>query len=498
MRFKAYRGLSDKYRHAVEGHTPWAPDSANPEPIIVGDVAGDHSLQQLFPVISAEGIAALAFIPLLSCGRVIGKFMVYYDSPTVLEGDQLQLAEVIAAEVAFAIQRTRAEAAAQEANQLKDEFLATLSHELRTPLNAILGWTHVLQTDSLSPDRATHALEIVSRNAKLQAQLIEDILDISRIIKGKLDIDRRPINVGLVLTNVLDGVMPAAAAKQIELTREIPGSLPQIEGDPKRLQQVLGNIVSNAIKFTPQGGSISVQCSIDGETITIDVRDSGVGIDPALLPFIFDRFRQGDSRSTRKHGGLGLGLAIAHHLLEQHGGDMRAYSDGPGRGARFEIRLPVALTTRSHVETVLPDSAEVKLDGATVLVVDDQEDARQLLATVFGQWGADVVQCESVESALQALESMSIDLLVADIGMPDADGYELIARVRGLEDRRATVPAIVVSAYARPEDRHRAFTKGYDGYCAKPVDRHELAEVVSQALRTVAGERAPQHTTAAD
>jgi len=487
MRFKAHHGLSDSYRRAVEGHTPWTPESVNARPIIVGDAAREDSLRQLLPVIAAEGIAAMAFIPLVSLGRVIGKFMVYYDTPTVLGGEQLQLAEVIAAEVAFAIQRTRAEAAAEEANQLKDEFLATLSHELRTPLNAILGWTHVLLTDSVPPDRAKHALEIVSRNATLQAQLIEDILDISRIIKGKLEIERRPMNVGLALTTVLDGVMPAAAAKHIQLTREIPGSLPPIEGDAKRLQQVFGNIVSNAIKFTPQGGCISVRCSVEGESITIDVRDSGVGIEPALLPFIFDRFRQGDSRSTRKHGGLGLGLAIAHHLLEQHGGEMRASSDGPGRGARFELRLPLALTMISQAELGSPDPEELMLDGGTVLVVDDQEDSRELLATMFGQWGAEVVQCESVDVALQALESTPIRLLVADIAMPDTDGYDLIARVRGLEDRRASVPAIVVSAYAGTRDRNRAFAQGYDGYCAKPVDRNELAEVVSEVLRASRG-----------
>jgi signal transduction histidine kinase/ActR/RegA family two-component response regulator len=487
MRFEAHRGLSDAYRRAVEGHTPWTPHSVSPEPIIVGDAAREDSLRHLLPVIAAEGIAAMAFIPLVSLGRVIGKFMVYYDAPTVLGGDQLQLAEVIAAEVAFAIQRTRAEAAAEEANRLKDEFLATLSHELRTPLNAILGWSHVLLTDSLPPERAKHALEIVNRNAALQAQLIEDILDISRIIKGKLEIERRPMNVGLALTTVLEGVMPAAAAKQIQLTHEIPGRLPPIEGDAKRLQQVFGNIVSNAIKFTPQGGRISAQCSVDGDSITIDVRDSGVGIEPALLPFIFDRFRQGDSRSTRKHGGLGLGLAIANHLLEQHGGDMRAHSDGPGRGTRFEVRLPLALTMNSQAEVGSPVPEELILDGATVLVVDDLEDSRELLATIFGQWGAEVVQCESVDAAFQALESTPIHLLVADIAMPDIDGYELIARVRGLEDRRATVPAIVVSAYARTRDRHRALAQGYDGYCAKPVDRHELAEVVSEVLRPSRG-----------
>jgi signal transduction histidine kinase/CheY-like chemotaxis protein len=487
MRFKAHRGLSDGYRQEVEGHTPWTPESANARPIVVGDVATQDSLGHLLPAIAAEGIAAMAFIPLVSVGRVIGKFMVYYDSPTVLEGDQLQLAEVIAAEVAFAIQRTRAEAAAEDANQLKDEFLATLSHELRTPLNAILGWTHILQANSLSPDRAKQALEVVGRNAKLQAQLIEDILDISRIIKGKLEIERRPMNVGVVLTNVLDGMMPAVAAKQIELLREIPRSLPLIEGDAKRLHQVLGNVVSNAIKFTLQGGRISVRCFADDVNVTIDVSDTGIGIEPALLPFIFDRFRQADSRSTRKHGGLGLGLAIAHHLLEQHDGDIRAHSDGPGQGARFEVRLPVASTMSSHIEVGSARRAELNLDGATVLVVDDQEDSRELLATIFGGWGAEVVQCDSVESALHALASTPVHLVVADIGMPETDGYHLIARVRRLQDRRSTVPAIVVSAYAGRRDRNRALAEGYDGYCAKPVDRDELVDVVGEVLRTPRG-----------
>lgn len=475
MRFKAYRGLSDTYRRAVEGHTPWRPDSSDPQPIWVADVAADPSLAPYLPVLAAEGIAAMAFIPLVNLQQVIGKFMLYYTEPTPAAPDALQLARVIAAQVAFAVQRLRTQeqvrrseerlrfaldaasmgtwdwdlstndvrwsdnlarihgladgafdgtfasyereihpddrarvyasiqralnegaphdveyrlvapdgtvrwcegkgrveyengqparmtgvcmmvtrrkeaelarlAAAEESSRLKDEFLATLSHELRTPLNAILGWVQMLQSGHLTAARAKQAIDVVERNARLQAQLIEDILDVSRIIAGKLHIERAPVSIAQLLETAVAGIAPALHAKGIVLDQHVASDLPPIKGDPRRLHQVMNNVLSNAVKFTPEGGTMTLRCETDGTWLTILVQDSGAGIAPEFLPFVFDRFRQGDSRSTRIHGGLGLGLAIARHLVEQHGGDIRAYSDGEGLGTTLSIRVPVGVT----------------------------------------------------------------------------------------------------------------------------------------------------------
>ncbi|HLG55367.1 MAG TPA: HAMP domain-containing sensor histidine kinase [Vicinamibacterales bacterium] len=365
MRFKASRGLSDGYRAVVEGHTPWRPDSPHPEPTVVSDVSQEVSLRAFLPTIRAEGIAAMAFIPLVSQGRVIGKFMLYYPAPHTLDPEDLQLADLIAAQVAFAVERGGAEekvrlseerlrfaldarlTAAQEASRLKDEFLAMLSHELRTPLNAILGWVQILAGGGLSPDRLHQAIDVIGRNAKLQGQLIEDILDVSRIITGKMDLDRAPLVVQQVLDTAINGALPTASAKRIAVVREIPDDLPRIEADPKRLQQVLGNVLSNAIKFTPEDGCVDVRCMADADGVRIEVTDSGIGIAPDFIPFVFDRFRQADSRTTRHHGGLGLGLAIARHLIELHGGTINARSAGVGFGTTLEIRLPLRTSRRT-------------------------------------------------------------------------------------------------------------------------------------------------------
>ncbi|HXW03774.1 MAG TPA: ATP-binding protein [Vicinamibacterales bacterium] len=611
MRFKAHRGLSDTYRSAVEGHTPWRADTPDAQPIVVANVASEASLRELLPVIEREGIGAMAFIPLLSLHKVIGKFMLYYPAPYELTPDDLQLAGIIAAQVAFAVERTRAEekarlseerlrfaleaaamgtwdwdlntnhvrwsanleqlhglpaksfdgtfasyqreihpedqervlgsvrraielgvpheaeyrvvapdgtvrwvegkgrvaydrgravgmsgvcmmvtrrkeaelariAAAEEASRLKDEFLATLSHELRTPLNAILGWVQILKSDGFQQDRVRHALDIIGRNARLQAQLIEDILDVSRIITGKLEIDRMPMLLDQLVETVTSGLQPAADEKRISMTRVIAPDLPAVEGDAKRLQQVFGNVLSNAIKFTPEDGTIAIRCSRDGSGVAVEVRDSGAGIDPAFLPYVFDRFRQADSRATRRHGGLGLGLAIARHLVEQHRGEIHAHSDGPGRGATITIRLPGAheRTAVAPVATV-ETSTPIRLQGRRVLVVDDQQDARELLAALLTRCGAEVLQCDSAEAALDAVSRAPVDLLVADIAMPDVDGCELI---RSIRRHRRALPAIAVSAYARPQDRKRAIAAGYQGYCAKPVEAGELLHLVSAAL----------------
>ena len=348
MRFKASRGLSKAYQRAVEGHTPWRPDTPDPRPIVVSDVVREPSLQPYLEIIAAEGIAAMAFVPLVCQGRVIGKFMLYSEVRGAFSADQLQLAGVIAAQVAFAVVRARAEAAAEEANRLKDEFLATLSHELRTPLNAIVGWARMLQQGTtLPPERVSHAIDVISRNAKLQTRLIADIVDATRIAAGKLEIERRPLLVPRLVDSVITSVIPAAEAKRITVLRRMPQRPPRTEGDHKRLHQVLGNIMANAIKFTPEQGVVRVSCDVDASSLTILVGDSGAGIAADFLPFVFERFRQADSASARRHGGLGLGLAIARHLVELHGGQIRAQSDGPGRGSTFSVRLPLYVRPRA-------------------------------------------------------------------------------------------------------------------------------------------------------
>ena len=492
MRFAAWRGISTEYRSAVEGHSPWRPDTPNPEPLVVPDVTLEPSLAAFLPIIESERIAAMAFIPLVSLERVIGTFMLYYDEPHALSTNELQLVSLIAWQVAFAVERTRAEAqarrseaAAEEASRLKDEFLATLSHELRTPLNAILGWVQMLQTGMVSPERLRHAIDVIGRNTNLQARLIEDILDVSRIISGKLEIEHAPVLIAPLIDTVVSGAMPAAQGKNIELVKTAPADLPVIDGDAKRLHQVLGNVLSNAVKFTPGGGRIDVRCAYQDDAIVIEVQDSGAGIAPEFLPYVFDRFRQADSRAIRRHGGLGLGLAIARHLIEQHDGEIRATSAGPGLGTTVQIRLPVSAdesdeaAARVSLPVELDD--EFRMHGQTVLVVDDQRDSCELLAALFERHGARVVQCDSAESALGVLTDVQANLLIADIAMPDIDGYELIRRVRA---SHAALPAIAVSAYARPQDRRRALAAGFDGYCAKPVEAPQLLRTVRDVMLT--------------
>ena len=488
MRFAAWRGISADYRAAVEGHTPWRPDSTHPEPLVVPDVTVEPSLAAFLPMIQSERIAAMAFIPLVSLGRVIGKFMLYYDEPHALSTDELQLASLIGWQVAFAVERTRAEtqarrseAAAEEASRLKDEFLATLSHELRTPLNAILGWVQMLQAGVVSPERLRHAIDVIGRNTNLQARLIEDILDVSRIISGKLEIERAPILLSPLIDTVVSGAMPAAQAKNIELVKTAPIDLPIIDGDAKRLHQVLGNVLSNAVKFTPSGGRIDVRSAYEDEAIIIEVQDSGAGIPPEFLPYVFDRFRQADSSAIRRHGGLGLGLAIARHLIEQHDGSIHATSDGPGLGTTVHIRLPISAGADADTPAPVPIEfdEDFRLHGTTVLIVDDQQDSCELLAALFERHGARVVQCDSAESALGVLTDVEANLLIADIAMPDIDGYELIRRVR---TTHPALPAIAVSAYARPQDRRRALTAGFDGYCAKPVEAPQLLRAVRSVM----------------
>jgi PAS domain S-box-containing protein len=608
MRFKAYRGLSEAYRRAVEGHTPWRPDTPDPQPLVVPDVGEDSSLRPYQPVFEAEGIRAMAFIPLVSIDRVIGKFMLYYAAPAAPAVDELQLAGVIASQVAFAVERTRVAqqarrgeerlrfaldaasmgtwdwdlatnavqwsdnltaihglepsafdgtfgsyareihpddrgrvmealhralddglpydveyrlvapdgtvrwcegkgrveyapdarpigmsgvcmmvtrrkeaelarlAAAEESSRMKDDFLATLSHELRTPLNAMLGWIQMLRAGDLPEARRQQALEVIARNARLQAQLIEDILEVSRIITGKLEIEKVPMSVTQLLEAVVAGASPAAQAGGVTIEQRLPANLSPLEGDPRRLHQVFNNVVSNAIKFTPEGGSVSITCAEGRDGVEVRVRDTGIGISPEFLPYVFDRFRQADSRSTRQHGGLGLGLGIARHLVQLHGGEIRAHSDGAGRGTEISIRLPLAASRVAPV--VLPavsPPVEARLDGAFLLVLDDQPDSREMLSVMLERRGARVAQCDAAPSALEVLASQPIQLVIADIAMPSMDGYEFI---RAMRASGAAIPAVAVTAFARPDDRQRALASGYTAYFPKPIDDGELARVV--------------------
>jgi signal transduction histidine kinase/ActR/RegA family two-component response regulator len=367
-------------------------------------------------------------------------------------------------------------AAAEESSRLKDEFLATLSHELRTPLNAILGWVQMLQAGELTATRAQQAIEVIGRNARLQAQLIEDILDVSRIIAGKLEIDRAPVSISQILETIVAGIGPSAEAKRIIVRQEIDVDLPPIEGDPKRLHQVLNNVLSNAIKFTAEEGTVILRCNADNSAVNIEIEDSGVGIASEFLPFVFDRFRQADSRSTRAHGGLGLGMAIARHLVEQHGGTIRAHSDGPGKGTTISIRLPAGSSPAWGAgREILATAEPVRLDDLAILVVDDQRDSREMISALLEQRGATVFQSDSAESALKALQTQPVRVIVADIAMPRMDGYEFMRRVRAGGNR---VPAVAVTAFARSHDRHAALQSGYTAYLAKPIDGNQLARTV--------------------
>jgi len=369
---------------------------------------------------------------------------------------------------------------AERANRLKDEFLATLSHELRTPLNAILGWVQMLQTGELAPSRARQAVDVIGRNARLQAQLIEDILDVSRIITGKLDIERAPVSMSQLLDTVVTDIAPAVAAKGVVFTSDVAATLPPIEGDAKRLYQVLNNVLSNAVKFTGSGGTIDLRCDADENWLQIDIRDSGIGIAPEFLPHVFDRFRQADSRSTRLHGGLGLGLAIAKHLVDMHAGTIQADSRGAGSGTLISIRLPAAPGLRSTIEPGSELTAtSFQLQDATLLLVDDETDSREMLAALLEQRGATILECDSAEEALDVLSTAKVHLLIADIAMPGVDGYELMRRAR---TAGCSVPGIAVTAFARPDDRRRALESGYTTYLAKPVDGLELARTVRDLL----------------
>jgi signal transduction histidine kinase/CheY-like chemotaxis protein len=381
---------------------------------------------------------------------------------------------------------------AENANRAKDEFLATLSHELRTPLNAILGWARMLSEDILDGEAKQRAIETIHRNARIQAQLIDDILDVSRIISGKLKLETRPVELGEVIESAIESVLPAAQAKEIRLQRILDsGGDSMISGDPNRLQQVIWNLLSNAVKFTPRGGRVQIRLERVNSHVEVIVTDTGIGISPPVLPFIFDRFRQADSATTRQHGGLGLGLAIVRHLIEMHGGTVEAESAGDGTGSTFTVKLPlialrsIDLPQKDAAERVhpteerdVPFECSPELEGLHVLVVEDEEDGRMLVTTVLEKCGAQVTAVSSAADAFEAIRNLRPDILISDLGMPGEDGYSLIKKVRALAaDEGGQIPAAALTAYARSEDRMRVLRAGFQIHLPKPVDPAELIAV---------------------
>ena len=399
------------------------------------------------------------------------------------ETERLRLEEELRHE---SVRNQRLYEEAQELHRAKDEFLATVSHELRTPLQAILGWARLLQEVDEEPARRRHGLATIERNAKVQAQLVEDILDASRLVAGKMNVQWQPVDLGQVVRSLADSFLPTAAAKGVALSADVSHEPVLVAGDPDRLQQVAWNVLANALKFTPAGGRVEVSLRAEDDQAVLRVADTGVGIPTEFLPYVFDRFRQADSSTTRAHGGLGLGLALVRHLVEMHGGTVEAESLGRGQGAVFTVRLrlytgAVAEGSRAETPQRRRDPGSERLRGVRVLVVDDEEDTRDLLATALGHAGAEVETVATAAEALEALRARRPDVLVCDIGMPGVDGYALLAQVRSLTpEEGGLVPAVALTAYARPDDRRRALSAGYQVHLAKPVDPDGLISVVAQ------------------
>jgi PAS domain S-box-containing protein len=382
-----------------------------------------------------------------------------------------------------------AQAEAERANRLKDEFLATLSHELRSPLTMIIGWADMLGNSRLDPAASSKAVEVIRRSGRTQLRIVDDLLDVSRIITGKLRLKAQPVDLGTVIIAVVDGLRPAAEAKGIRFQLQLDSPAGQVSGDPDRLQQVAWNLVSNAIKFTPTGGLVTVSLRRVESHVELTVSDTGQGIAPEFLPHVFDRFRQADQTATRVHSGLGLGLAIVRQLAELHGGTVRAESAGEGRGSTFTVSLPLAAAggAKKDLEGVSQPafpSAELDcpplLGGLRVLIVDDEAETLEMLQVILESCKADVSTAGSAAAALEAIKAEAFDVIISDIGMPEADGYALIAKVWELErERGVKIPAAALTAYAGEEDRIRALRSGFQIHVPKPVSPKELVAVVA-------------------
>ncbi|WP_206755514.1 PAS domain-containing protein, partial [Trichocoleus sp. FACHB-262] len=441
-------------------------------------------------ILSSMGVTAYAGQPLMVQGRLLGTLSFASLTRTQFTIEEADLLQVISEQVAIALERAELVASLEQqaeelrqANRVKDEFLAVLSHELRSPLNPILGWTKLLQTGRFDAQKTKQALEIIERNVRQQTQLIDDLLDISKILRGKLVLNEAPVDLACTIESALETMRLAGEAKSIQTQINLDSSIPPVLGDAGRLQQVVLNLLTNAIKFTPNGGQVKVQLERVGDEAQIQVKDTGKGITPDFLPYVFESFRQEDGRTTRKFGGLGLGLAIVRQLTELHGGTVRAESPGEGAGATFTIRLPLmktpALSFADETSANLASSEASILQGIRILVVDDEADMRDLLVAILEPTGAIVQVATSASEALAVFAHFQPMLLVSDIGMPETDGYELMQQVKS---RFGELPAIALTAYAMEQDQQKAFNAGFQRHIAKPIDPAVLVKAIAALI----------------
>jgi PAS domain S-box-containing protein len=463
--------VTDDYMQTPEGHSM----------VIVGADDGLHPESSLVA-------------PLSVMGRIVGtmevqsyKSAAYTNEHVVSIRMAANLAAVAIENVQLLERESRARNQAEESNRMKDEFLATVSHELRTPLTAILGWSRMLMMGGFDEATIMDAIETIERNATSQARLIDDILEVSRVVTGKLQLEVEPVELKNVVTAAVSSVRPAAEAKGISLSVRQPDAEDVVSGDPNRLQQVVWNLLSNGVKFTPEGGSIEVDLHRLGSEVILTVRDTGYGISAGFLPYVFDRFRQADSSITRTHGGLGLGLAIVRHLVELHGGSVSAESPGEDMGATFTVRLPLLRASSQKSNSKETTSGETRLSqgnrslrGLRVMVVDDEMDTADMVEAVLARYGAVVSKANSVDEAMVELTRFVPDVIVSDIGMPGRDGYELIRMIRAGETGRGKrIPAIALTAYVRENDRAMALGAGFQEHLPKPVDPRKLLATIA-------------------
>jgi len=492
MRFRAWRGLSDAYRVAVDGHSPWTPDVRDPLPIVMEDVLADDSLAALREILQSEGIGALGFIPLVYYGRLLGKFMLYYARPHRFSVEELRLAGTIAHHVGFGIARAQADAEvanalhreraaraeadaargqAERASQAKDEFLAMLAHELRNPLGVITTAVAVLESTLPSDPRYSRSQAAIRRQTEHLARLLDDLLDVARVTKGEIHLHRTPQDLRAIIENGVENQRSFIEQKSQSLLLNVSNKPVVVMGDPVRLQQVFGNILNNAAKYTPMGGTISIALAAENGSARLRVRDSGAGIAPDQLEWIFGLFAQANPTLARTEGGLGIGLTIARQLVELHGGRMHATSDGPGRGAEFVVELP--LVTQTAVMSGDQTLTHAESTKKRILIIEDNEDGREMLASALRLQGHEVFEAATGRTGIEQARLHPVDVVLVDIGLPDILGYEVARELRNSAD--PSVRLIAITGYGAATDRARSQEAGFHAHLLKPIDPVRLA-----------------------